>query len=118
MKRLWKRLRDEDRGQSISEYALLLVLIGLLAASAVSAFGGAVHSTYSTVYAAITNPAFAGATASDSASNAGGSPASSSSSSSSDDSGSDSSSGNSSGNGNGNGNGNSSGHGLALGHNK
>jgi Flp pilus assembly pilin Flp len=118
MKQLWERLWDEERGQNVSEYTLVLVLVGLLGASVASAFGVTVHGTYSTLFAAIPNQSPSVSSASNSASNAGVSPASSSSSSSSDgsDSGSDSGSGNGKGNGNGNGYGKGKGNGLALGH--
>jgi Flp pilus assembly pilin Flp len=114
MHRLWKRLWDEERGQNVPEYALVLVLVGLLGASVASAFGVTVHSTYSAVRAAITNQSPSGSNASDSASNAGSVSASSSSSSSSNIS--DSGSASISGIGNENGNGNGYRRGRALGH--
>jgi pilus assembly protein Flp/PilA len=45
--KLLKRLWQEDEGQDLTEYALLLVLIALVAIVAMKGFGSAVSSTFS-----------------------------------------------------------------------
>lgn len=47
MSKLMKRLWHEDEGQDLTEYALLLVLIALVAIVAMKTFGSAVSSTFS-----------------------------------------------------------------------
>jgi len=44
---LLKRLWQEEEGQDLTEYALLLVLIALVAIVAMKGFGSAVSSTFS-----------------------------------------------------------------------
>jgi Flp pilus assembly pilin Flp len=108
MRQLWKRIWDEEGGQNLSEYALILVLVGLLAASVVSALGMTVRASYSTVYAAFAHGSSAASNISSSSNPA---------SNSSDESGSNSASNSSSRSGSGgSGNGNRDGRGLARGH--
>lgn len=47
MVELLKRLWQEEEGQDLTEYALLLVLIALVAIVAMKGFGSAVSSTFS-----------------------------------------------------------------------
>jgi len=47
MSELWKRLWQEDEGQDLTEYALLLVLISLVAIAAMQVMGSAVSDTFS-----------------------------------------------------------------------
>jgi len=110
MLRLWKRLWNEDRGQNLSEVALLLLLVSLFAASIAGTYGITVSGAYSKVYVAVTNVSSSGSGSSATADNStssnsraglsGGSGASNTSSS-----------------GNGHWNSNRHGQGLALGHN-
>jgi Flp pilus assembly pilin Flp len=46
MRGLWRRLREEDRGQDLTEYALLLVLIALAAVAAMSSLGATISSVF------------------------------------------------------------------------
>ncbi len=47
MSDLLKRLWQEEEGQDLTEYALLLVLIALVAIVAMKSFGSAVSNTFS-----------------------------------------------------------------------
>ena len=57
MKRLLKRLWNQEAGEDIPEYALLLVLICLSLVTAVSALGMAVNKTYTNAPTALSAPA-------------------------------------------------------------
>jgi pilus assembly protein Flp/PilA len=46
MKRLLKRLWKEESGQDLTEYALLLVLIALVAVSALQGLATAINTVY------------------------------------------------------------------------
>ncbi len=48
MKELGKRLWCEEDGQDLAEYALILVLISLVAVAVLQAIGSSVHNLYST----------------------------------------------------------------------
>ncbi|HUZ45090.1 MAG TPA: Flp family type IVb pilin [Terriglobia bacterium] len=47
MKELLKRLWQEEEGQDLTEYALLLVLIALFAVTAMGALGSGISSAFS-----------------------------------------------------------------------
>lgn len=47
MRQFQKRLWPEDRGQSLSEYALLFVLLALMAIAAMTGLAGSVSNLYS-----------------------------------------------------------------------
>ncbi|HUZ45736.1 MAG TPA: Flp family type IVb pilin [Terriglobia bacterium] len=47
MLELLKRLWNEEEGQDLTEYALLMVLIALVAIVAMRSFGSAVNNTFS-----------------------------------------------------------------------
>ncbi len=47
METLWKRLWYEDQGQDLTEYALILVLISLVAIATMKFFGSALKNVYS-----------------------------------------------------------------------
>ena len=47
MQNFWKRLWHEDEGQDLTEYALILVLISLVAIVAMKLIGSTVHDVYS-----------------------------------------------------------------------
>jgi len=47
MKRLLKRLWKEESGQDLTEYALLLVLIALVAVAALQGLANAINNVYS-----------------------------------------------------------------------
>jgi Flp pilus assembly pilin Flp len=49
MKRLLKRLWKEESGQDLTEYALLLVLIALVAVSALQGLATAINTVYNNV---------------------------------------------------------------------
>jgi pilus assembly protein Flp/PilA len=49
MKLAFARLLDEDRGQGLTEYALILALIAVVAILALTFLGGAVSNALSTV---------------------------------------------------------------------
>ena len=51
---LWQRLWQEEKGQDLTEYALLLVLISLVAIAAMQVMGSAVSSTFSNASANMT----------------------------------------------------------------
>ena len=53
MDRLRKRLWREEKGQNVSEFALLMVLLALLGASVAGIFGLTVRSACWSVYAAV-----------------------------------------------------------------
>lgn len=55
-----KKLWSEDRGQNVSEYALLLVLVSLFAAAVIGVIGPAVSSTCAKAYAAISSTSTSG----------------------------------------------------------
>lgn len=55
MYRMWKRVWSEEEGQNTSEFALILVLLTLIAAAVAGRFGVTLNNTYSTVQAAITS---------------------------------------------------------------
>jgi Flp pilus assembly pilin Flp len=52
--RFWKRLRDEEKGQALTEFALLLALLSLTAMSSVSCFGVALQTKYSSASSSVT----------------------------------------------------------------
>lgn len=54
MDQLWKMLWGEEQGHNLSEFALLLVLVGLLAASVAAGFGVTLSGACSKAYAAVT----------------------------------------------------------------
>jgi Flp pilus assembly pilin Flp len=54
MSELWKRLWQEEEGQDLTEYALLLVLIALVAIAAMQTMGSAVSTVYSNAEANLT----------------------------------------------------------------
>lgn len=54
MKDLLKRLWRDDRGQDLVEYALLLVLIALVAAAAIQGIGASINNVFSNANAAVT----------------------------------------------------------------
>ncbi|HWZ56329.1 MAG TPA: Flp family type IVb pilin [Verrucomicrobiae bacterium] len=54
MKRLLKRLWKEESGQDLTEYALLLVLIALVAVSALQGLAVAINKVYTNVAANLT----------------------------------------------------------------
>jgi pilus assembly protein Flp/PilA len=45
-KKLWYRLWQEERGQDLTEYALLLVLIALAATAAMSTLGTTISNVF------------------------------------------------------------------------
>jgi pilus assembly protein Flp/PilA len=47
MSELWKNLWRDENGQDLTEYALLLVLISLVAIAAMQIMGSAVSNTFS-----------------------------------------------------------------------
>ena len=47
MPELLERLWQEEDGQDLTEYALLLVLVSLVAIAAMQSMGSAVHDTFS-----------------------------------------------------------------------
>jgi pilus assembly protein Flp/PilA len=51
MKNLLKRLWQEDEGQDLTEYALLVVLIALAAVAAMNRLAGAISTTFTSVAA-------------------------------------------------------------------
>lgn len=57
---LWNKvtafLTDEDRGASMVEYALLVVLIAIIAIAAISLVGNRVSEAFSTVGNTLTQP--------------------------------------------------------------
>lgn len=54
MKTLMSRLWQEDRGQDLSEYGLLLVLVAVAAAAAVGKVGTALKTLFSTAASNVT----------------------------------------------------------------
>lgn len=48
MKAIFKRLWNEQEGQDLTEYALLLVLVALAAIGSLGALAGAINNTFST----------------------------------------------------------------------
>jgi Flp pilus assembly pilin Flp len=54
MQNLMRRLWQDEQGQDLTEYALLLVLIALVAATAVSKVGTAVSAVFSNAAANLT----------------------------------------------------------------
>ena len=54
MSELWNRLRREESGQDLTEYALLLVLISLVAIAAMQIMGSAVSNTFSSATSNLT----------------------------------------------------------------
>ena len=55
MKELLKRLWQEEEGQDLTEYALLLVLISLVAVAAMGELGSAVSDAFSNASANLTS---------------------------------------------------------------
>lgn len=55
MRDLLKRLWQEETGQDLTEYALLIVLIALVAVVAMKSFGSAVSDTFSNAAANLTS---------------------------------------------------------------
>jgi pilus assembly protein Flp/PilA len=53
MKLFIARLTDEDEGQGLTEYALILALIAIVAIAALTLLGGKVNSALSTVASSI-----------------------------------------------------------------
>ena len=47
MKTFWESLWREDKGHSLAEYGLILVLISLVAITAMKVLGTSAHSAYS-----------------------------------------------------------------------
>jgi len=54
MKSLFKRLWKEESGQDLTEYALLLVLIALVAVAALQGLATAINKVYTNVAANLT----------------------------------------------------------------
>jgi pilus assembly protein Flp/PilA len=54
MKSLFKRLWKEESGQDLTEYALLLVLIALVAVAALQGLATAINAVYTNVAANLT----------------------------------------------------------------
>jgi Flp pilus assembly pilin Flp len=54
METLWKRLWYEEQGQDLTEYALILVLISLVAIASMKFFGSRLKNVYSNASANIT----------------------------------------------------------------
>lgn len=47
MVKIWRRMWQEDKGQDLTEYALILVLISLVVIVAVKVVGSTIHNLYS-----------------------------------------------------------------------
>jgi len=54
--RLWKLLTVDERGQGLAEYGLIIVLVAIVAVSAVSMFGGTVSNLFTRLAATISSP--------------------------------------------------------------
>lgn len=48
MSQFWKMLWNEENGQDLTEYALLLVLVSLVATMSIKVIGSVVNNTFST----------------------------------------------------------------------
>lgn len=55
MQEFWKRLWSEENGQDLTEYALILVLISLVAMAALQVIGSTVHNIFSTASSNLTS---------------------------------------------------------------
>ncbi len=56
MKSLFMRLWKEEEGQDLTEYALLVVLIALVAIAAVTKLGGAISNVFSNAATSMVTP--------------------------------------------------------------
>ena len=56
MKELLKRLWQEEEGQDLTEYALLVVLIALAAVTAMQGLATAIGSTFQSIATKLNNP--------------------------------------------------------------
>lgn len=57
LKRAITRVMDEERGQGLTEYALILALIAIVAIAALHFLGGGVNNALSTVASSISSGA-------------------------------------------------------------
>jgi Flp pilus assembly pilin Flp len=55
MREVWTRLWRGEDGQDLSEYALILVLISLIAIAVLRVIGSSVHNLYSTANSNVTS---------------------------------------------------------------
>jgi len=53
---LWNRLTADERGQGLAEYGLIIVLVAIVAVSAVSLFGGTVSDLFARLAATVSSP--------------------------------------------------------------
>ena len=53
---LWSRAGEREEGQGLVEYALILVLVSIVAIAALKALGGSISGILNTVANTLTNP--------------------------------------------------------------
>ena len=53
--RLWNWLKSE-KGQGLAEYGLIIVLVALVAAAAITAFGGQISSLFTRITTTLESP--------------------------------------------------------------
>ena len=53
---LWSRAGEREEGQGLVEYALILVLVSIVAIGALKALGGSITGILNTVANTLTNP--------------------------------------------------------------
>ena len=53
---LWNRAGEREEGQGLVEYALILVLVSIVAIAALKALGGSISGILNTVANTLTNP--------------------------------------------------------------